>query len=138
MDEWGRIHLTGRKKDLIKLAGHSIYPHEVEQCLKGHPAIHDAAVRGVAANHLGEIVEAWLVLDPQQKSIITPQYLGQWCSTRLAYYKIPSRFKFVSTIPRNAVGKILWETLVKVHSRKNVKKSIPHSTPHPHSHPHSH
>ncbi|MHA1745494.1 MAG: AMP-binding protein [Promethearchaeota archaeon] len=120
MDEWGRIHLTGRKKDLIKLAGHSIYPHEVEQCLKGHPAILDAAVRGIADDHLGEIVEAWIIVDPPQKSTITSQILKQWCHTHLAHYKIPSRYEFVSKIPRTKVGKIHWEAMVTSQSNKNA------------------
>jgi long-chain acyl-CoA synthetase len=120
MDEMGRIHLTGRKKDLIKLAGHSIYPHEVEQCLKGHPAIHDVAVRGIADEHLREIVEAWIIVDPQQKATVTTQILMQWCHNRLSHYKIPSRYEFVSKIPRTKVGKIHWEAMVTSQSNKNA------------------
>ena len=56
IDEDGRVRITGRIKDIIIRGGENIAPKEVEDVLRGHPAIADASVYAVASEFFGEEV----------------------------------------------------------------------------------
>ena len=103
LDPKGYLYLAGRKAAVINLAGRKIFPEEIEAVLNRHPAVRESRVYGVAHLHLGEIVEAEIVL----KSDASVENLRDFCRIHLSAEKIPSHFHIVPAIARTAVtGKI--------------------------------
>ena len=102
IDSDGYLALTGRIKDLINRGGEKISPAEVEAVLLEHPAVAEASVFGVPDPKYGEEVSAAVVL----RSAATAQELQTYCRTRLADFEVPKVIHLVSTIPRNAMGKV--------------------------------
>jgi long-chain acyl-CoA synthetase len=105
LDEEGYLFLTDRFKDLIISGGENVYPAEVEQVLRGHEAVADAAVVGVPDERWGESVGAAVVLRPDAAA--TPDELISWAGERLAGYKRPRRLLVLDDLPRNPTGKVL-------------------------------
>lgn len=104
LDEAGYLYLLSRKTAVINLAGRKIFPEEVESILNRHPAIKESRVFGRQHAHLGEVVEAELVLYPPAT---IPTDLSAFCRQHLAAYKIPTRFHVVPELPRTAMtGKL--------------------------------
>ena len=82
-----------------------MYPREVEEVLRQHPAVSEAAVIGVADHDYGEIIKAYVVAKPE--SFVTEQALITHCAGLLARYKIPSIVEFRQELPRTVIGKVL-------------------------------
>ncbi|KAJ2822186.1 hypothetical protein IWW50_004319, partial [Coemansia erecta] len=112
----GHVHVTDRKKELIKFNGFQVAPAELEGVLMQHPQIKDCAVVGAfCAKRQTELPRAYLVLlnngastcsDDTAKSIV------QWANSRVAYYKrLRGGYVLVETIPKSASGKILRRVL---------------------------
>jgi fatty-acyl-CoA synthase len=104
-DEDGFIYLLDRKKDMIISGGFNIYPAEIENVLMGHPAVLEVAVVGIPDDLWGEAVCAHVVLHEDEK--VTEEELIGFAKEKLAGYKKPKVVKFVDSIPRTAVGKIM-------------------------------
>ena len=105
LDEDGYLFVCDRINDMIIVAGQNIYPAEVEQALAAHPAVADVAVVGLADERWGEVAKAVVVLRPGLEA--TPRELMLSLRGRLADFKIPTRWEFVATLPRNPTGKVL-------------------------------
>ena len=105
IDGEGWVRITGRKRERILRAGHSVFPPEVEATLLTHPDVAEAAVVGVAHAELGEEVTAFVVLRSAARA--TADELISYCRERLAGYKYPRRVKLVGALPRSATGKVL-------------------------------
>ncbi|MFQ5418172.1 MAG: AMP-binding protein, partial [Myxococcota bacterium] len=101
----GGLRVLERRSDLILSGGENIYPTEVENALLLHPAVVEAAVAGVPDDTWGQRAAAWVVLAPGA-SPADPE-LTAFCRERLAGYKIPLAFRRVTSLPRNAAGKLL-------------------------------
>lgn len=102
IDEDGFVYLVDRKKDVIISGGENIYPVQVEDFLRGHHAIKDAAVIGVPDKRLGEIAAAIIEVKPGFSC--TEEEIMEFCLD-LPRYKRPRKIIFDS-IPRNPTGKI--------------------------------
>lgn len=105
LDENGYLFLGDRINDTIIVAGQNIYPAEIEKELGDHPAVADVAVVGAAHSRWGEAVHACLVLRPG--TCVTPRQLAVFLQGRIADYKIPVEYHFVTELPRNPSGKLL-------------------------------
>jgi long-chain acyl-CoA synthetase len=104
MDVDGYLFLLSRQTAVINLAGRKVFPEEIEAVLNRHPAVRESRVYGRAHSHLGEVVEAELVLDPPDANLDS---VREFCRVHLAAYKIPTRFTLVAALPRTPVtGKI--------------------------------
>lgn len=101
-DDEGFIYLVDRKKDVIISGGENIYPVEIEDFLRKHEAIKDAAVIGMPDARLGEIAAAIIELKPGQAC--SAEELAAFCG-QLPRYKRPRQIIF-DTVPRNPTGKI--------------------------------
>ena len=101
MDEDGFIYLVDRKKDVIISGGENIYPVQVEDFLRAHPAIKDVAVIGLADKRLGEIAAAIIELKPD--AACTEEEIRAFCA--MPRYKRPRAIIF-DEVPRNPTGKI--------------------------------
>ncbi len=102
----GYLYLVGRRGDMIIRGGENVYPQEVENRLLEHPRIADTAVIGVPDRLLGEAVKAFVVpadpADPPDR-----EELRAFVRAALAGFKVPAQWEFVSSLPRNATGKVL-------------------------------
>ncbi|HEX4062755.1 MAG TPA: long-chain-fatty-acid--CoA ligase [Streptosporangiaceae bacterium] len=105
LDEDGYLFVLDRIDDAIIVAGQNIYPAEVEMALAEHPAVADSAVVGVPDPRWGQAVRAVVVLRKEQQ--VTVRDLTLFLRGRLADFKIPTRYDFVDSLPRNPTGKVL-------------------------------
>lgn len=105
LDADGYLWLSGRANDMIIRGGENVYPLEIEHVLAEHPSISEIAVVGVEDERWGESVRAWVVL--RSGSDTSPHDLAEYCTSRLATYKVPTEFWFVDDLPKNASGKLL-------------------------------
>ncbi|MGE8205174.1 acyl-CoA synthetase [Heyndrickxia sp. NPDC080065] len=103
-DEEGYYYIVGRKKDMIISGGENVYPLEIEQWLCEHSSINEAAVVGIPDEKWGEKVIAFITLKEVRK--ITEEELKNYCSHKLAKYKIPKSFIILEELPKTDVGKI--------------------------------
>jgi acyl-CoA synthetase (AMP-forming)/AMP-acid ligase II len=103
-DQDGYIYLSGRAKDFIKRGGEMISPEEVEQVLRSHPELDDAAVIGVPDAEWGEEVRAVVV---GRAGWVNEEQIIEFCRDRLAGFKRPRSVVFVEELPRNVMGKVL-------------------------------
>jgi acyl-CoA synthetase (AMP-forming)/AMP-acid ligase II len=112
IDNDGYIALTGRIKELINRGGEKISPEEIEAVLLEHPAVAEAAVFGVPDQKYGEEVSAAVVL----RGVVTPQELQAFCKTQLADFEVPRTIHLVSSLPKNAMGKVKRRDLTSLFS----------------------
>jgi long-chain acyl-CoA synthetase len=105
LDENGYLFLCDRIKDTIIVAGENVYPAEVENALARHPAVSEVAVIGTPHDNWGEAVHACVVLSPGTR--VSPRDLMLSLKGQIADFKIPTRYDFVDSLPRNPTGKIL-------------------------------
>lgn len=104
--EQRRLRLTGRRSDLILRGGENIYPVEIEQCLDEHPDVVECAVVGEPHPDLGQQVAAVVVLT--EGSTASEADLREFARERLAYFKVPERWRITSDpLPRNITGKLI-------------------------------
>ncbi len=111
MDEDGYFYIVGRKKELIKASGYSVFPAEVENFLYGHPAIKEVAVIGVPDPYRGENIKAVIVLKPEYENKVREEEIVAWCKGKMAAYKYPRIVEFVKELPKTASGKVLKRVL---------------------------
>ncbi|WP_314808377.1 AMP-binding protein [Capnocytophaga granulosa] len=104
MDEDGYLHISGRIKDLIIRGGENISPKEIEDFLYTYKGVMDAHVIGVPNEKYGEEIMAWI--KPNEGVTLTEEELRDFCKERIAHYKIPKYWKFVSEFPMTISGKI--------------------------------
>ncbi|CFY08528.1 AMP-dependent synthetase/ligase [Syntrophomonas zehnderi OL-4] len=111
MDEDGDIFLIERKQDLIKRAGITIYPSEVEEVLLSHPDIREVGVMGIPEPEYGEQVGAFIVLKKGAKA--NKNSIKAFCRKSLPDYKVPVRIVFCDSLPKNELGRILRREIAK-------------------------
>jgi fatty-acyl-CoA synthase len=104
MDEEGYFNIVGRIKDLVIRGGENVYPREVEEFLYSHPAIVDAQVIGVPDERYGEELMAWVRL--KDGASLDAAQLREFCTGKLAHYKIPRYVHVVDEFPMTVTGKI--------------------------------
>jgi long-chain acyl-CoA synthetase len=109
LDEDGFLFIVERKKDLIIRGGFNIYPREVEEVLYAHPAIAEAAVVGMKDPLMGEDVLAFVVL--KDASAASADEIMVFCESRLARFKCPKQVRFVPSLPKSPIGKVLRKEL---------------------------
>jgi len=104
MNADGYVNITGRARDMIIRGGENIYPREIEEFLYTHPKISDAQVIGVPDRQFGEEVMAWVRL--KEGEAATVEELKAFCKGKIAHYKVPRFFKFVTEYPMTVSGKV--------------------------------
>lgn len=104
--ENGSYRILGRKSvDIIKSGGYKLSALEIEAVLGEHPGIAECAVVGVPDEEYGERVAAAVVL--RADATLELNQLRTWARERLASYKLPTRLREVTALPRNAMGKVV-------------------------------
>ncbi|MGO9954967.1 MAG: AMP-binding protein [Solirubrobacteraceae bacterium] len=100
----GSVTLLGRGSTSINTGGEKVYPEEVEQALKTHPAVRDAVVVGVAHERFGQAVAAAVELVDGAPSV-SERELADHVGGQLARYKAPRHVIFVDSVGRSPSGK---------------------------------
>jgi long-chain acyl-CoA synthetase len=104
MDARGYVVFVDRKKDIIVVSGMKAFPAEIEDAVRLHPGVEDAAAVGVPDAHSGEAVMLFVIRkDPE----LDADALRAHCEAQLAAYKRPRRIEFRSELPRTPIGKVL-------------------------------
>ncbi|TVZ02004.1 long-chain fatty acid--CoA ligase [Trebonia kvetii] len=109
-DEDGFLFIVGRAKELIIRGGYNVYPLEIENVLRAHPAVVEAAVIGMPHERMGEEIMAVVV--PRPGTQVTAPELTAFCKERLAAYKYPRVIEFRAEMPKNTLGKVLKDELL--------------------------
>lgn len=104
LEAGGGLRVLDRRDDLIVSGGENVYPAEVEAILLEHPDVAEVGVAGVPDRDLGSLVVAWIVTEAGRESDVDS--LRRHCRERLAGFKRPKEFRFVSALPRNSLGKL--------------------------------
>jgi malonyl-CoA/methylmalonyl-CoA synthetase len=107
IDDNGYVSIVGRAKELIISGGYNVYPREIEDVLREHPSVTDAAVVGTPSDEWGEVVTAYVVASDE----LDEGALIAFAAERLAPYKKPRIVHRIDEIPRNTMGKILRDEL---------------------------
>src|SRR5215469_4510736 len=104
MDNAGYLNIVGRIKDMVIRGGENVYPREIEEFLYTHPAIEDVQVIGVPDEKYGEELCAWVKLRPGAD--LTAEQVRDYCSGKIAHYKIPRYVRFTTDFPMTVTGKV--------------------------------
>ena len=104
MDAEGYVNIVGRIKDMIIRGGENIYPREIEEFLHTHPGVSQAQVIGVPSAKYGEEVMAWIIPKPGVR--LTSDELTNFCTGKIATFKIPRWWKIVDAYPMTVTGKV--------------------------------
>jgi len=104
LDEEGYLFIVDRKKDMILVGGFNVYPREIDELLHSHPAIYEAAAIGVSDDFRGEVVKAYVVLQPGES--LGEEEVIEYCKQHLADYKVPHFVEFVDSLPKTGANKI--------------------------------
>lgn len=100
---FGAIYLEGRKKEVVKVGGYSVFPVEVEEEIRRHPKVADAAVVGIPDRARGEVPAA--AVAPRRGVRLTAAEMERWASTAIASYRRPRRWIVLAELPRGATRK---------------------------------
>ena len=108
MREDGLITIRDRKKQLIKVAGHSVFPKEVEDMLMKNEAVSEAAVAGLPdpEGKVGEIIKAWVSLNPEYIGKTTADKIKAWTEQNLTKWKCPTLIEIIEEVPKSILGKV--------------------------------
>ncbi len=112
VDEDGYVMIVGRRKEMIIRGGYNVFPRELEDVLRTHPAVDDACVVGVPNEILGELICACVI--PVEGAIVTGDELKEYCREQLADYKVPDRVRFFDIFPLTGSGKVKRRELAQV------------------------
>jgi long-chain acyl-CoA synthetase len=113
LDEQGLLHFLGRRKEMLKVKGMSVFPAEIEALLGQHPAIIGSAVIGIADQERGEAPVAFVMLAADARGSVGEAELAAWCRRNMATYKVPA-IRIVDQLPMTATGKVKKEELAKL------------------------
>jgi 3-oxocholest-4-en-26-oate---CoA ligase len=112
VDADGTIHLLGRGSVVINTGGEKVFPEEVEEVLKLHPAVRDAVCVGIPDERFGEKICA--IVEPQDGATVDGSELIEHVRAHLARYKSPRLVITVPSIERSPAGKVDYARLGKL------------------------
>jgi fatty-acyl-CoA synthase len=105
IDTDGFLHFLGRRKEMLKVKGMSVFPPEIEALLGQHPKVLGSGVVGREDASKGQVPVAFIQLKPEERGTITPAELQAWCAERMAVYKVPE-IRIIDALPMTATGKV--------------------------------
>ena len=105
IDTDGFIHFLGRRKEMLKVKGMSVFPPEIEALLGQHPAVLGSGVVGREDPGKGQVPVAFIQLKPEAIGTVTPADIQAWCKERMAVYKVPE-VRIIDALPMTATGKV--------------------------------
>jgi len=109
MDEEGYFYIVDRKKDMIISSGCNVYPRDIEEVFYENSKIQEACAIGIPHATRGESIKVFVVL--KKRKTATQEELIEYCTDKLAKYKLPTEIEFRDELPKTNVGKILKKEL---------------------------
>jgi long-chain acyl-CoA synthetase len=109
-DEEGYIYITDRKKEIIIKGGFNVSPAEIEELLRTHPKVKEAAVLGHKEKEGREEAIRAFIVTAETEEMTSAEIIG-FCRTNLAPYKVPDEVVFRDVLPNSASGKVLKKEL---------------------------
>jgi long-chain acyl-CoA synthetase len=119
MDEDGYFYIVDRKKDMIISGGYNVYPRDIEEVFYGNPKVQEAAAIGVPHPTRGEAIKVFVALKEGETG--TQEEFIEYCTEKLAKYKLPTEIEFRDELPKTNVGKILKKDLRNEEMAKRQK-----------------
>lgn len=110
ISEDGFVHFLGRRKEMLKVKGMSVFPAEIEAVLGQHPAVTGSGVVGREDEERGQVPVAFVTVHP---GAATGNQIAAFCRERLASYKIPE-IRIVDGLPMTATGKVRKDELARL------------------------
>jgi O-succinylbenzoic acid--CoA ligase len=110
LDKQGFLFVEARRSDLIVSGGENINPNEVEQAIIKYPEVSEVSVFPIKDEKWGQIAAA--AISTKRNVKISDNELKTFLKKNLAVYKIPKRFLYMETLPRNTLGKIKKDKLI--------------------------
>jgi long-chain acyl-CoA synthetase len=108
MNADGSVKIVDRIKDMVLVSGFNVYPNEVEDVIAAAPGVLEAAVIGLPDEQTGEKVIAYVV---KKGDPVSADDILAYCKQHLTRYKVPKEVRFVESLPKTNVGKILRRAL---------------------------
>jgi len=117
-DEDGYLYWLGRRKEMIKVSGFSVFPEEVEALVNQHPAVLENAVIPVPDAKKGEVIKTFIVLKTEYKDKVTGEEIISWAKNSMSSHKVPKYVEFRDELPKQGV-KLLRRILRDEEEAKN-------------------
>lgn len=117
-DEDGYLYWLGRRKEMIKVSGFSVFPEEVEALINQHPAVLENAVIPIPDAKKGEVIKTFIVPKPDYKDKITGEEIISWAKNSMSSHKVPVYVEFREELPKQGV-KLLRRILRDEEEAKN-------------------
>ena len=111
LDEDGFLYFSGRIKEMIITGGINVYPQDIEQCVLEIPDINECAAFAYPDERLVEVVALAVTLKPNCK--LTKRAIQVQCARNLADFQQPHRIYVLNELPKNAMGKVMKNCLLK-------------------------
>jgi long-chain acyl-CoA synthetase len=105
MDDDGFLYFVDRLKEVISTHGYKVYPRNVEDAIRQHPVVIDAAVIGVPDPKRGQAVKAYVVLAKDTQ--LSEAALQDFLADKLSPIEIPRLIEFCADLPKSTIGKVL-------------------------------
>ena len=105
IDERGGIYFRGRRKEMLKVNGMSVFPTELEISISRHPAVAVCGVVGRPDDRKGQVPVAFVQIDDDAPGPVTAEDLSAWCRENMASYKVPE-IRFIAQMPLTDTGKV--------------------------------
>jgi long-chain acyl-CoA synthetase len=104
----GFVKIVDRLKDMIIVSGFNVFSNEVEDVIARHEKVREVGVVGIADEHSGEAVRAFIV---KEDSSLQADEVIDYCREHLTRYKCPRSVVFLDELPKTNVGKVLRRAL---------------------------
>jgi long-chain acyl-CoA synthetase len=111
IDESGFLHFLGRRKEMLKVKGMSVFPAEIEALLGQHPDIVGSGVVGRPDPVRGQVPVAFITLKEEVQGCVAARDIEDWCRSRMATYKVPE-IRLIEALPMTATGKVKKQELL--------------------------
>jgi long-chain acyl-CoA synthetase len=105
MDDDGFLYFVDRLKEVVSTHGYKVYPRNVEDAIRQHPAVVDAAVIGVPDPTRGQAIKAYVVL--ANDTHLSEAALQDFLADKLSPIEIPWLIEFCADLPKSTIGKVL-------------------------------
>jgi fatty-acyl-CoA synthase len=112
VDEASYVTIVGRRKEMIIRGGYNVFPREIEDVLRMHPAVDQVCVVGVPNDVLGEMICACVIA--LEGAIVTGDELKDYCGEQLADHKVPDCVRFFDIFPMTGSGKVKRQQLAQI------------------------